>query len=261
MFNFVYDNMDFAHKYDEHTLPSDDFTKHMHDHYELLYVVRGDIHYTIDSQTKRLGPGDTLLIPPGALHFGTVNPAMHYERFVLKFSSKSLHPFIMERIKKCKAFCGRISGLDKHFAELDRIYDEYCDEERYILMMAVLMRILIQVYHTDNDQPQRDIVTNEMIAAIIKYIDANTHRQITLEDICNELHFSKSYISSEFSKEMKTPVMNYIKTKKIIAAHRMITETDMSIADVARQFGYNEYSTFYRNYLKIIGFPPQKSKS
>ena len=39
MFKFDYKEIDFAHKLNGHTLPSDDFKKHMHDFYELIFLL------------------------------------------------------------------------------------------------------------------------------------------------------------------------------------------------------------------------------
>lgn len=259
MFSFVYGNIDFAHKLDGHTTPSDDFTKHMHDHYELLYLVRGNIDYTIESETKRLAAGEVLLMAPGMLHFGTVDPETAYERYVLKFPATLLPDFLLNNIDGLK-FCGIIPKMQELFEELDYTYANYNEEECNLLMVAALFRILVRVYKTETQATDYQIHNNAIISEIINYINKNITRPITLADICNDLHFSKSYISSEFSKEMKTPLMTYIKHKKIIAAHRQITEGKTKLCDVAEEFGFSEYSTFYRNYKRIIGYPPQEGK-
>ncbi len=260
MFYFNYGNIDFAHKLDEHTLPSSDFEKHMHDHYELLYLVRGDIDYTIEAKTKHLAPGEVVLMAPGMLHFGTVNPETRYERYVLKFPATLLPEFLLKRIDGLK-FCGIIPKAQKYCEELDYIFSNYDDEESYLLMLTSLFRILVLVYKNETHVSDDQIHNNAVIEEIIDYINNNLKRPLTLTDICNDLHYSKSYICSEFSKGMKTPVMTYIKYKKIISAHRQITEVNSKLAEVAEEFGFTEYSTFYRNYKKIIGYPPQEEKN
>ena len=259
MFSFVYKNIDFAHKLDGHTMPSDDFKKHMHDHYELLYLVRGKIDYTIESETKQLSEGEIILMAPGLLHFGTVDPKTSYERYVLKFPATLLPDFILKKID-CLKFCGVIPKARAIFEELDELYENNDDEERNLLMIAALFRLLISIYKSEKTDLEEQIQHNTIIAEIINYINDNIKLPLTLADLCNDLHFSKSYISSEFSKEMKTPVMTYIKHKKIIAAHRQITEGKTRLANVAEEFGFTEYSTFYRNYKKIIGYPPQEDR-
>ena len=260
MFGFAYKNIDFAHKLDVHSLPLSDFTKHMHNHYELLYFVRGNLDYAIESETKRLTPGEIILIPPGVLHFGKVDPQAAYERYVLKFTASVLPDYIKSRIETQPVFLGNVKGAAPMFAELDGLYESYNDDERYILMTAKLMHILIHLCKADSEEYERQISRNDIIGEVITYINEHIKEPLTMADICNDLHFSKSYLSSEFSKEMKTPMMTYIKYKKIFAAHKQISEGKGQLSAIASEYGFTEYSTFYRNYKKIIGHPPYEFK-
>ncbi|MCD8294964.1 MAG: AraC family transcriptional regulator [Clostridia bacterium] len=265
MFNFVYKQMDFAHKLDSTALPTDDFKKHMHDHYELLMLVDGVIDYTVESETRRLQHGEILIVKPGDLHFGTVDLSTPYERYVLKFSADMLPDWLLKKLNTCPTFGNRLSvNSYKVFEEFDDIYGDSTDEdtdERYMLMYGLLIKILVDIYKY-NDRRTSDHLSskNVFIDKITGYINDNITKTITLEEICHELHYSKSYISSEFSKELKTPIMTYIKYKKIIAAHKEIMEGCEKTAEIAEKYGFKEYSTFYRNYIRIIGHPPLSDK-
>ena len=127
-------------------------------------------------------------------------------------------------------------------------------------MSAVLTRLLIQIYKINPYAPSEQIYKNEVISKIVGYINENVKSPLTLNSICADLHFSSSYICNEFSKEMHTPIMTYIKYKKIIAAHKELTATSAKLADIAYEYGFREYSTFYRNYVKIIGYPPKERR-
>ena len=43
MFSFVYGNIDFAHKIDNPSSPTEEYYKQMHAFIEILYFVRGDV--------------------------------------------------------------------------------------------------------------------------------------------------------------------------------------------------------------------------
>lgn len=260
MFNFVCKGLDISHKLDGQTLPSSDFKKHMHDHYEILYFVRGNITYTIEDKSKKLIPGELLFIPPAMLHFGTVDLTVPYERYVIKFDANTVSPELLRRVSNCANFFGRLEDLNI-VRLLDDIYTNYSDdEERYPLMMAILASLLIHMYKTNSSAPSEQIYKNDVISDVVNYINANIRLPLTLNNICSELHFSKSYISKEFSQEMNTPIMTYIKYKKIIAAHKEIISTGAKAVDIAFKYGFKDYSTFYRNYVKVVGYPPKERK-
>lgn len=255
MFDFKYLEIDFSHKLNGHTLPSNDFKKHMHDFYELIFFVKGDLNYVLESETKKMMPNDIVLIPAGSFHYGEVNPSSEYERYVLKFPINIIPDCIVNNMDNLLGFSGNYSHLEQLFLELDRIVDKYNQDYAYTLLKNQLMKILIDM-QSDRQKKIEVVQYNYVVAQIINYVNENIKKNISLNDICNALHFSRAYISSEFSKVMHTSIMTYIRYKKIIAAHQRIIQGNVKISDVAYEYGFQEYSTFYRNYTKIIGRPP-----
>lgn len=257
MFNFNYKEIDFAHKLNGHTLPSDDFKKHMHDFYELIFFVHGDVDYMIESKSKKLVSNDIILIPAGLLHYGVANIEVEYERYVLKFPLRLINDTLAKEIQDFTCFSGNYPALKELFIKLDNIYNNYSDEHKYILMVNTLSEILINMQNKSKLSDELiGVYHNPVVSKVIAYINENIKKNITLTDICNDLNFSRAHISNEFSRVMKIPVMTYIRYKKIIAAHQKILEGNVKINEVAYEYGFEEYSTFYRNYIKIIGKPP-----
>lgn len=257
MFNFDYKEIDFAHKLNGHTLPSDDFKKHMHDFYELIFFVHGDVDYMIESKSKKLVSNDIILIPAGLLHYGVANVDVEYERYVLKFPLRLINDTLAKEIQDFTCFSGNYPALKELFIKLDNIYNNYSDEHKYILMVNTLSEILINMQNKSKVSDELiGVYHNPVVSKVIAYINENIKKNITLTDICNDLNFSRAHISNEFSRVMKIPVMTYIRYKKIIAAHQKILEGNVKINEVAYEYGFEEYSTFYRNYIKIIGKPP-----
>ncbi|MEI3535571.1 MAG: AraC family transcriptional regulator [Bacilli bacterium] len=257
MFNFDYKEIDFAHKLNGHTLPSDDFKKHMHDFYELIFFVHGDVDYMIESKSKKLVSNDIILIPAGLLHYGVANVDVEYERYVLKFPLRLINDTLAKEIQDFTCFSGNYPALKELFIKLDNIYNNYSDEHKYILMVNTLSEILINMQNKSKVSDELiGVYHNPVVSKVIAYINENIKKNINLTDICNDLNFSRAHISNEFSRVMKIPVMTYIRYKKIIAAHQKILEGNVKINEVAYEYGFEEYSTFYRNYIKIIGKPP-----
>ena len=89
-------------------------------------------------------------------------------------------------------------------------------------------------------------------------MDAHLRDPLTLADICGELRLSQSYLSNKFSEYMKVSVIQYVRIKKIVAAHRCIVFGERP-TKVAKDFGFSDYSTFYRANMKVIGRSPQEA--
>lgn len=230
MFNFNYKEIDFAHKLNGHTLPSDDFKKHMHDFYELIFFVHGDVDYMIESKSKKLVSNDIILIPAGLLHYGVANVDVEYERYVLKFPLRLINDTLAKEIQDFTCFSGNYPALKELFIKLDNIYNNYSDEHKYILMVNTLSEILINMQNKSKVSDELiGVYHNPVVSKVIAYINENIKKNITLTDICNDLNFSRTHISNKFSRVMKIPVMTYIRYKKIIAAHQKILEGNVKI--------------------------------
>ena len=180
MFNFDYKEIDFAHKLNGHTLPSDDFKKHMHDFYELIFFVHGDVDYMIESKSKKLVSNDIILIPAGLLHYGVANVDVEYERYVLKFPLRLINDTLAKEIQDFTCFSGNYPALKELFIKLDNIYNNYSDEHKYILMVNTLSEILINMQNKSKVSDELiGVYHNPVVSKVIAYINENIKKNIT----------------------------------------------------------------------------------
>jgi quercetin dioxygenase-like cupin family protein len=59
------DNMTFAHWSIE---PGAGIPEHAHPHEQVVNVISGECDFVVDGETKRLEPGDVVIIPPDTVH-------------------------------------------------------------------------------------------------------------------------------------------------------------------------------------------------
>lgn len=255
MFKYIHDTIDFAHKLDKASSPKEDFFKHIHYFYEIIFFVKGSVNYTVESETYKLNEGDVVVIPPGRYHFATVDLSVPYERYVLKFPESFVPECVRSRLAKDSCFyqnCKKFGGM---FNQLDSYIESYSDEELYSLFSYEAGKIMIMLCHNDTST---DIgKNNEFIKRIIDYVDANITQPITMQTLADAFMYSKSFISIEFKKYMQIPIMQYVRSKKIMAAYQMIL-SGAKKSEVAEKFGFETYSTFYRAYKKLILATQQK---
>lgn len=251
MFNFMFGGIDFSHKLDAASSPTEDYFKHVHSFNEVLFCVSGDVLYTVESEARLLAPGDLVLIPPGKYHFATVNPDVGYERYVLKFPDALLPSFLSERLQDMKCFYSIPLEQASLFKGLDEFieFGNFSDEEIFTLFLGEIVKLLIMLSKSMLSDAESE--TNSLIADVVRYIDENIRRPITLESLSVIFHFSKSYICNEFKRYMKISIMQYVRMKKIVAAQRCIMAGEKK-SSVAEQFGFRNYSTFYRQYMKQL---------
>lgn len=252
MFNYVYKTIDFAHKLDKPSSPSEEYLKHIHYFYEIIFFVRGNVNYTVESETQKLVDGDIVVIPPGRYHFASVDLSVPYERYVLKFPDTVIPECVRDNLAKESSFycnCKKFGGM---FSQFDNYIGAYSKDELYSLFLCDAAKLMIMLCHEDVSVHAGK--NNEFIKSIIDYVDANITKTITMQTLADEFLYSKSFISIEFKKYMKIPIMQYVRSKKIMAAHQMIL-SGAKKSEVSELFGFETYSTFYRAYKRLILSP------
>lgn len=249
MFNFAYKNIDFAHKLDKPSSPTEEYYKHMHSFSEIIYFVRGKMDFTIESETRTVHANDLVYIAPGKYHFATVDSSVPYERYVLKFPDTLIPDFIKNKLFSSASFYGNALLFAETFERLDSYAKTFSGDELYSLLACEVIKLVILML---NKKPvTTSFGANKFIDQIINYIEVHIKEPITLDILVKEFNFSKSYISNEFKKQMKIPIMHYVRSKKIIAAHQMILK-GYKKSEVAEMYGFENYSTFYRAYQQMI---------
>ena len=257
MFNFVCRDIDFAHKLDSLPVEAPDFAKHYHDFCELFFFISGSTTYTVEEENHDLSPGDALLIQPGEHHFVTFRDRSPYERYVLKFPEEMLPEHIRDKVADRSAFFLGARAVQPIIERLDTYCEEYSGEDLYVLCKNLVAEIVIALCRALPDA--KPLVADNKITPILQYINQNLCLPLTIHDLCEKFFFSQSYICKEFRAYMKIPIMKYIRTKKIMAAHKKIMQGEKP-TKIAEMYGYADYSTFYRSYLSVMGFPPSNLK-
>ena len=256
MFEFRYADLDLAHRYEEVPVTKPDFAKHYHDFYELLYFVSGECEFVMEDVRCRFGAGDVVFIMPGEHHYldyGTSPDKQPCESWSLKFGDGAIPDFLIGRLSEKDKFYTVSHGMTRLLEDLDIIAGCDDEDERGVLPGCKLVELLVLLSHTQCSN--KPLKKNKTIARIVEYVDANLREPLTLADICNELGLSRSYLSNKFSEYMKVSVIQYVRIKKIVAAHRCIVFGERP-TKAAKDFGFTDYSTFYRAYMKIIGHAP-----
>lgn len=91
---------------------------------------------------------------------------------------------------------------------------------------------------------------------LMKYIDENCCRNITLNELAELAHFTPSYISKQFHKETGQTIKSYINQKKIENAKYLLANTRRTIQEVAQASGFNNTSHFNRTFRQIMDMTP-----
>jgi len=95
-----------------------------------------------------------------------------------------------------------------------------------------------------------------LIERALAFIDAEATNGIKAEDVAKYLKVSRRLLDLRFKQFETGSVTEKITERKIAAARRLLTETDLSIKEVFRQSGFGDVSNATKLFKSTIGLSP-----
>lgn len=245
-----------------------------HPQYEIMLLISGTVYYNIDGEQFVLRPGDLMILNIYDYHSLTVDAQDGYERYVLQFpddiipnfndfdlrfpfqTARSYHHIIPSSILNTT----KIKNYLLECEALCKSNDKFIDAQ----LTAYTLSIMTEIYRTYEIMTSEkytleplEAVTKKLSRTCIKYISDNIHKMITVKEMANALFISESSISHNFRREMGISLRDYIMLQKMQFAILYLNQ-GMPPQEVSENLGYANYSSFFRNFTKMVGHSPSK---
>ena len=260
-----------------------DHQAHYHNYYQVCFVARGEIVHHQGKDAVTLHAGDAFIVPPGfihALHFAGVNAeiyslAFDESLFEAGFSQSNAYRFLEGLCTGSKA--ARKKGvrlqviLDENQRKLVRhlldclISQQQVDYPRGLsaapsIVESVLYLLAQSYYGQPGDiRAFAEKEGSTVLRQCIAYVDGHYKERLTVDGLARQFGISRSAFCAGFPQLAGMPLRKYIAHKRITEAQMLIrSHPDWSFAQVAGESGYEDLTTFYRNFLQITGVTPSR---
>lgn len=235
----------------------DGFHRHMHNGYEIFYFVRGDAEYIIEGAVYKLRPGDLLFIHPRKFHYLKPLSDATYERFVIHFSiddvPESLRGFVRSAKEIYRISAGSLANrFFSMWAESEKLFSE---EELRVYLSSALTTALLYLKYLPDEIRINPIRQDSTLDSILQYIDSHPTEQLTASILSSKFYMSSSWIIHTFKDKLGISLMQYVQKKRVLYAEALIYG-GVSPTEASKICNYDSYSTFYRQYKKILGVSP-----
>lgn len=97
------------------------------------------------------------------------------------------------------------------------------------------------------------------LARCLNYIEQHLDREVTLDELSKHAFLGVSRISQLFRQQLNTSPLQYIARRKAEAAERLLSESGLSVSEVAEKLGFSSISYFSRFFKRQTGRNPSES--
>ncbi len=247
-----------------------------HNFWELVYIDYGNVKVVSNNKEYCVTSGEGYLHAPNELH-NILSVGDFASTFIISFDCECEElSAIQSRVLK---FYGEETQIVKRlYAAGQKVFKgpyNIFDQQKLILkedapygglqelknLLELLLLTLIQNSYLKDKLPKkyqdRDFANERMIVdQVVGIILSSIYQKVTLDDICSQLSFSKSYILKVFKKQMGVSVMEYYSQMKIKEAKRLISEDKYTYTQIAGLLNYSSVHHFSSNFKQITNMTP-----
>ncbi|WP_018933110.1 helix-turn-helix domain-containing protein [Gracilibacillus lacisalsi] len=94
------------------------------------------------------------------------------------------------------------------------------------------------------------------VEAAIKYIKANLHEEITLQQVAKHVAYSPYHFSRIFKDQIGLPPHYYLSALRLQRAKELLIHTDLTIRDIGMEIGQHSLGTFTTRFTQKVGVSP-----
>ncbi len=261
-----YGGIRFFHTREDRPAP-DEFSRHYHSYYEIIYVVAGAGKYVVEGECYDLRPETLMLFRPGEFHYVNVRRNEPYERYVFHFSPELIGTQ-EEAVKRLlekpigegnfyiqSDFPIAVMPILERFLSLSLLPRETAERMAHLLLLELLH--LLSVANPASHSKKRE---EPLGTRVIRYLNAHIAEPLSLDALAGEFYVSKFYLCRAFKRHNGISILGYINGKRVMMARQML-EGGETAAVVSERVGFSDYSTFYRAYRKAYGQAPTEARS
>lgn len=103
--------------------------------------------------------------------------------------------------------------------------------------------------------------SNPLVYRAIQYIHNNYSREISIDDLCEQLNINKCYFCSLFKKETGYTFIEYLTLLRIEKSKIYLRDNNLNLLDVSLNVGFNNQAYFSTVFKKSTGQTPSEYRS
>ncbi|MBO5777968.1 MAG: helix-turn-helix transcriptional regulator [Clostridia bacterium] len=222
------------------------FSPHLHQCYEVIAILEGEMRVTVDAKTFLLTPSQALLIFPNQIHSLESDSSRH---ILCIFSSKlvqAYHTKVADKIPQSNKFCPDPYLLNA----LDTLESASSIERKGILYS------LCGQFDKQAEYEAKPADNKSLLYQIFSFVEERFAEDCSLSALAELVGYDYAYLSRFFKKIVGISFNTYVNQYRLSHACYLMDNTTHSIVRCAYESGYTSLRSFNRNFKAQFGITP-----
>ncbi len=227
---------------------------HLHISAEIIFVEKGTATLTIGSLDYSITAGDYAFVLPNTLH--SVTPAEEGTSVYIINCKQEVIPDIIRRLAGLRPASPVLHAMD--VPELLSYAVSSLTTERDKYVSHSLANLIANIVTANLRFAEiRDSVTSDLTNRILTYLGIHFRESISLDQLAEVMNVSRFHLSHIFSGKLGIGFKEYLNNLRVECAKNLLRSTDIAIADVCTEAGFENQRTFNRVFRELTGASPR----
>lgn len=257
-----------------------DFPLHKHDYIEVNYVYNGKLEQTVGGKPIILKKGELLLLNQHIEHEikacakedivinFIIRPAFFDFIFSYLSSGNIVSDFLLSSLYNNTQNgqflyfkVSEVEGIQDLIRKMihEIMYPTTFSESAIKLYMGLVMIELIK--NSDRvERKEEASITHYMVVESLKYIEEH-YKEASLYELAEQLNQSHYGLSKTIKKATSRTFKDLLQERRLGKAKELLEGTDLPIASIVEQVGYDNISYFYRIFQVKFGQTPKEFRA
>lgn len=230
---------------------------HSHKFYELIYVNRGKcLQQFKDGSKLCLNKGQCLLLCPNAAH--KIEKSNRFDvilKFVIPCSlfKQTGNKVLSDRLSATTILFENVSETAE-FAILKLLQEQsYNAKYKDLIVQSYLTIIFTELVNTQKN----DIA---ILTLLNDYFDKNI-KTASLAEFAATQNYNANYVSRLIKSRTGKSFTELLSLYRINRAKQLLTESNLTIEDIAFEVGYSNTSGLYKQFFSVLGMKPSEYRN
>lgn len=236
---------------------------HWHEALEFLWCVEGEGIVVSDEERLPIRPGDLVVVDANHIH------TVYTDHGICRYNCLIPSPSLFERTELP---VGRLPVLSRVTEEnactaMRRIVGEMEAKEPYYreAVRALIFELYVALYRSsvrEGAQPSPGAVSAraELVKRVVGYVSRHYTEPFSMDVLCRETGFSKSYLCHAFKEVTGQTVLSYVNFLRCNHARSLLVSGKYNVGESAIQSGFSNLSYFSRTYRRVMGELPSAQR-
>lgn len=230
----------------------------------ILYVTSGEADFVAGSSIYHAGTGFVVIVSMTNTDI-QIHTSTDYASYILQVNDTAAYDLVRRHLHLMNAADSHIIAIPtgRQQNHLLRVFQNLSAQNGNLeAARELLHELMVRVYRASL-KIVAGIHSNRMdlVTDLQERLKKCYNEDITLESLAATYRISISYLSHVFKGAVGVPIMRYLLCCRVDAAKQYLTESDLSISEIAKQCGFHDISNFGRTFKKETGHTPREYRN